>query len=123
MKRLYISTAILFFIIALGLLSIYLIAEQNERLYGKIDAVIEKYRSGEDVTASIADLDGAYKRYRRLVGSLSDDSEVYEIGVSISKLQAMYESGSDEFLAECYVIRTLAREIFQRQRPSFERLL
>lgn len=123
MKRLYISLAIFIVIIAVGLLSIYLISNANSKLYGEIENVITRYKNGEELMPHIDSLDRAFVNYSRLVGSFSSDEKIQQIEESISRLRAMYEADSDEFLAECYLVRTIAEEILAEQKPTVQRLL
>ncbi|MBQ8624021.1 MAG: DUF4363 family protein [Oscillospiraceae bacterium] len=123
MKRLYISLFIFALIITLGILSIYLISNANSKLYGEIESVIAGYKNGQDITENIDSLDKAFKRYSLVVGSLSGDQKIQQIEESISRLRAMYEADSDEFLAECYLVKTIAAEILAEQKPTVQRLL
>ncbi len=123
MKRLYISIAIFILIIALGVLSIVLISNANAKLYGEIENVISGYKSGADLAPRIKALREQFVGYSRLVGSLTSDEKLQQIEEALSRLIAMYESDSDEFLAECYLIKTVAQEILQEQLPTLERLL
>lgn len=123
MKRLYISLVIIILIIAIGIMSIYLIAAQNQKLYGEIDNVISKYAEGADITHDIEALESTFRSYNRLVGSISSDERIQQIEESISRLKAMYIAQSDEFLAECYLVKTIAKEILDEQKPTVQRLL
>ncbi len=123
MKRLYISLVIIVLIIALGVLSICLISLQNQKLYGEIDNVIEKYSNGLDVTQDIVALEETFRSYNRLVGSISSDERIQQMEEAISRLKAMYITDSDEFLAECYLVKTIAKEILDEQTPTVQRLL
>ena len=123
MKRLYISLAIFILIVTIGLVSIFLISNANSKLYGEIENVITRYKNGEELTSHIDSLDKAFISYSRLVGSPSSDEKIQQIEESISRLRAMYEADSDEFLAECYLIRTIAQEILAEQKPTVQRLL
>ncbi len=123
MKRLYISLVIIILIIAIGIMSIYLIAAQNQKLYGEIDNVISKYAEGADITQDIEALESTFRSYNRLVGSISSDERIQQIEESISRLKAMYIAQSDEFLAECYLVKTIAKEILDEQKPTVQRLL
>ncbi len=123
MKRLITATIIIALIIALGVLTIVIIANENSKLYGEIDRVINGYLSGEEITDRISSLEKATERYRKTVGIVSSDETLQQMDEAVARLRAMYEADSDEFLAECYLVQTIAQEILEQQEPSLARLL
>lgn len=123
MKRLITATVIIAIIIALGVLTIVIIANENQKLYGEINSVINGYLSGEDIGDKISSLEKATEKYRRTVGIVSSDETLQQMDEAVARLRAMYESQSDEFLAECYLVQTIAQEILDQQRPTLSRLL
>lgn len=123
MKRLITATVIIAIIIALGVLTIVIIANENQKLYGEINSVINGYLSGEDIGDKISSLEKTTEKYRRTVGIVSSDETLQQMDEAVARLRAMYESQSDEFLAECYLVRTIAQEILDQQRPTLSRLL
>ena len=123
MKRLITATVIIAVIISLGVLTIVIIANENSKLYGEINSVINGYLAGEDVSDKISSLEKATEKYRRTVGTVANDETLQKIGEAVSRLRAMYEAQSDEFLAECYLVRTVAEEILEQQKPTLPRLL
>ena len=123
MKRLITATIIITIIVTLGVLTIVIIANENQKLYGEINSVINGYLSGENIEDSISSLEKATEKYRKTVGVVSSDETLQQIDEAVTKLKAMYESGSDEFLAECYLVRTIAIEILEQQTPTLSRLL
>lgn len=123
MKRLITATVIIAVIIALGVLTIVIIANENSKLYGEINSVINGYVSGEDVSDKISSLEKATEKYLRTVGMVANDETLQKIDEAVSRLRAMYEAQSDEFLAECYLVRTVAEEILEQQKPTLPRLL
>ncbi len=123
MKRLITATVIIAVIIALGVLTIVIIANENSKLYGEINSVINGYVSGEDVSDKISSLEKATEKYLRTVGMVANDETLQKIDEAVSRLRPMYEAQSDEFLAECYLVRTVAEEILEQQKPTLPRLL
>lgn len=123
MKRLITATVIIAIIIALGVLTIVIIANENSKLYGEINSVINGYLAGEDITDSISSLEKTTEKYRKTVGIVSSDETLQQMDEAVARLRAMYESDSDEFLAECYLVQTIAQEILEQQQPTLSRLL
>ncbi len=123
MKRLITATIIIAIIIALGVLTIVIIANENQKLYGEVNSVINGYLSGKDITDGISLLEKATERYRQTVGIISSDETLQQMDEAVARLKAMYEADSDEFLAECYLVKTIAQEILEQQEPSLARLL
>ena len=119
MKRLIISLAIIAVIIAVGAVALYTVGQENDRLYGHIEAVISAYESGEGVEEKIAELKSFFeKSYVRALGAFVDDSFLAELSESINRLGPMYE-----FLAECESARTEAQRIFLAESPRLYRIL
>ena len=124
MKRLVVCLAIIGAIIAAGIFSCAVVSSKNDKLYGYIQSVEEKYNAGESPEAEIAALDGFFKTsYAPGLACIVNDDELSELAIGISKLLPMYESGCDEFTAECEAIRMGARRIYRDEVPGFYRIL
>lgn len=123
MKRLYISSSIIAAIVALSISAILLISMQNHALFSELNEIITKYESNEDCTAHLESLQRTFKSYSRIIGSISSDERLQEIDEVIACLLPMYVENSEEFLAQCYLVKTMAEEILAEQLPSVERLL
>ena len=57
MKRLIVSLSIIAIILAVGFFAIMTVSNKNDRLYGKIEAVIEAYEAGSGVSERIGELE------------------------------------------------------------------
>ncbi len=123
MKRIIICIAIIAAIIALGCSAIAYIEVNNSKLYGKIDKVISSFDMDSEVESSIADLNDYFKKYKKMLGCIVGDDELYEMELSISRLLPMYQSDCDEFTAECNQIKTCAKKMLDAEMPYWYRIL
>ena len=124
MKRLAVCIAIIAAIIAAGIFSVDAVSEKNKKLYGRIDSVLEAYGAGGETAEAISELEDYFHGdYAPRLACIVDDDSLFEMSVSVNKLRAMYESGCDEFTAECEAIRAGAEKILKSEAPGIYRLL
>ncbi len=124
MKRLAVCIAIIAAIVAAGVFSIGLVSSKNERLYGMVRGVIETYEAGGDVSGRINELTDFFKEdYAPKLACVVNDGMLAEMAASASKLEAMYQSGCDEFTAECEALLTGADRILRSELPAAYRVM
>lgn len=124
MKRVIICLSIIAIIIAVGAFTIRSVSINNDRLYGHIDAVISAYESDGDVPSEIEKLrDFFLNDYMPKLGCVINDDLLGELWTGISRLEPMYDSGCDEFTAECESLRSGAKKIYYDELPAFFRIL
>lgn len=124
MKRLVVSLSIIAIILVVGIFAIMTVSNKNDRLYGKIEAVIEAYEAGSGVSERIGELERFFEgEYARRLCSVVSDRYLGEMSAIISKLRPMSESGCDEFTAECAALKEAARKIYLSELPGLERIL
>lgn len=124
MKRIIISISIMALIVAVGVAALITAYSENDRLYGKIESVVRAYESGGDVSKEIEALKKFFKQsYAPALGAFVDDETLGELLSFINRLAPMYESGCDEFTAECEALRTEAEKIYLGELPSVFRIL
>ena len=124
MKRIIVCIFIIGAIIAVGVFSCVLVASKNDRLYGHIEAVISAYDGGKDVIPEISGLREFYEsEYLPGLGYFVDDDNLTELSTMIARLEPMYSSDCDEFIADCAAIRESARRIYLKEVPVLFRIL
>ncbi len=124
MKRIIISICIIAAIIAIGVSAISYIDAQNTKLYGKIEMVINSYRSAsEDTPGKISELEDCFSKYAKTLSCFVGEDMLNSMAVSVSRLMPMYESGSDELYAECETIKEYASAIYRNELPVWYRIL
>jgi len=122
MKRIFISIVIIAAIIAAGCLAIAGIEAENTKIYGKIQEVLES-DSLEEAEEAVTELEEAFAKYSKRLSCIVDEDILEEMEGAVSMLRPMLESNSDEFTAQCELIRSYAKRILDREIPSPGRIL
>lgn len=122
MKRIIISMVIIAAIIAAGCLAIIGIEAENTKIYGKIEEVLSS-DSDEEAEAALDELEEAFRKYSKRLSCIVDEDLLAEMEGVLYTLKPMYESGSDEFTAQCELLRSYAKRILDREIPSPGRIL
>ncbi len=124
MKRIIVSIVIIALIVALGCSAIAYIDSNNTRLYGHIDEILSAYSEGNDaeLRTEIGELNRFFDKYEKWLSIIVNEEPLNDISASISRLMPMYESDSDEFTAECEVIRSYAAKIQKNEVPAWYRI-
>ncbi|MBQ8396067.1 MAG: DUF4363 family protein [Oscillospiraceae bacterium] len=123
MKRLVLSISIIAVIAAMGIVTIFFIQSQNEKLYGKLDLVIYKYENNEDVSKELAELEEFAREYTKKLNYFADEEKLEELYEAVITLKTLYFDSSEEFRTECARIRLLADRIYRREIPDMGRIL
>lgn len=123
MKRLVLSISIIAVIAAMGIMTIFFIQSQNEKLYGKLDLVIYKYENNEDVSKELAELEEFAREYTKKLDYFADEEKLEELYEAVITLKTLYFDSSEEFRTECARIRLLADRIYRREIPDIGRIL
>lgn len=123
MKRLVLSISIIAVIAAMGIMTIFFIQSQNEKLYGKLDLVLYKYENNEDVSKELAELEEFAREYTKKLNYFADEEKLEELYEAVITLKTLYFDSSEEFRTECARIRLLADRIYRREIPDMGRIL
>lgn len=123
MKRLVLSISIIVVIAAMGIVTIFFIQSQNEKLYGKLDLVLYKYENNEDVSKELAELEEFAREYTKKLNYFADEEKLEELYEAVITLKTLYFDSSEEFRTECARIRLLADRIYRREIPDIGRIL
>ena len=124
MKRIAISIVIIALIFVAGYSAVALIDSGNDRLYGRLELVTDSYRSqSPDVEKNISELERSVADYSKRLGWVVSDELLGEMELSVSRLMPMYQSNSDEFLAECAQIKEYARMILESEKVTWSKIL
>ena len=123
MKRLVLSISIIAVIAAMGIVTIFFIQSQNEKLYGKLDLVIYKYENNEDVSKELAELEEFAREYTKKLNYFADEEKLEELYEAVITLKTLYFDSSEEFRTECARIRLLADRIYRREISDMGRIL
>ncbi|MCD8007307.1 MAG: DUF4363 family protein [Oscillospiraceae bacterium] len=122
MKRILISIVIIAAIIAAGCFAIAGIEAENTKIYGKIEEVLSA-DSQEEAEAAVGELEEAFKEYSRRLSCIVDEDILEEMEGAVYMLKPMLESNSDEFTAQCELLRSYAKRILDREIPTLGRVL
>ncbi len=122
MKRILISIVIIAAIIAAGCLAIAGIETENTKIYGKIEEVLNS-ESEEEAEAAVQELEEAFLDYSKRLSCIVDEDLLEEMEGAVYMLKPMLESNSDEFTAQCELIRSYAKRILDREIPTLGRIL
>ncbi len=122
MKRIFISIVIIAAIIAAGCLAIAGIEAENTKIYGKIEEVLNA-NSEEETEAALNELEEAFVKYSKRLSCIVDEDILEEMEGAVYMLRPMLESNSDEFTAQCELIRSYAKRILDREIPTLGRIL
>lgn len=123
MKRLVLSISIIAVIAAMGIVTIFFIKGQNEKLYGKLDLVLYKYENGQDPSQELAELEVYAKGYVEKLSYVADEELLGDLYESVVTLRTLYFDSSEEFRTECERIRLLAERIYLKEIPQMGRIL
>ena len=110
-------------IAAMGIMTIFFIQSQNEKLYGKLDLVLYKYENNEDVSKELAELEEFAWEYTKKLNYFADEEKLEELYEAVITLKTLYFDSSEEFRTECARIRLLADRIYRREIPDIGRIL
>ncbi len=122
MKRILISIVIIAAIIAAGCFAIAGIETENTKIYGKIEEVLNS-DSKEETEAAVQELEEAFRKYSSRLSCIVDEDLLEEMEGAVYMLMPMLESDSDEFMAQCELIRSYAKRILDREIPTLGRIL
>ncbi len=122
MKRIIISIVIITAIIAAGCMAIVGIEAENTKIYGKIEEVLSS-ESDEEAEAALDELEDAFREYSKRLSCIVDEDLLAEMEGVLYTLKPMYESSSDEFTAQCELLRSYAKRILDRELPTPGRIL
>ncbi|MCD7823292.1 MAG: DUF4363 family protein [Oscillospiraceae bacterium] len=122
MKRILISIIIIAAIIAAGCFAIAGIEAENAKIYGAIEEVLNS-ESEEEAAAAVEELEDAFREYSKRLSCIVDEDILEEMEGAVCMLKPMLQSDSDEFTAQCELIRSYAKRILDREIPSPGRIL
>ena len=122
MKRILISIVIIAAIIAAGCLAIAGIETENTKIYGKIEQVLNS-ESEEEAEVAVQELEEVFQDYSKRLSCIVDEDLLEEMSGAVYMLKPMLESNSDEFTAQCELIRSYAKRILDREIPTLGRIL
>ena len=122
MKRIIISVCIIAAIIAAGCSAIVYIGAQNSKLYGELELVEKAYAEG-DASGQIAQFESFFEGYAKRLSCIVGEEALLRAAESAARLESLYQSGSDEFLAECGQLRFLTRAIYAGEILAWYRIL
>ena len=118
MKRLYISITILVFIALLSAGSVFAIKKGNERLKELVSLTQQAYTSGGDTKKALGELEDFWDGYYLMLSYLSAEQTMADMHRTVKKLPDLYETGSDDFLAELGSISRWAQLLYDTQFPD-----
>lgn len=122
MKRIVISIVIIAAIISAGCLAIGYIGEENEIIYGKIEEVLNA--EGDAATKeAVRELERAFEKYENRLSCIVDEDILEEMSAAVSMLMPMYEASSDEFTAQCELVKAYAKRLLDREIPTLPRVM
>ncbi|MCC8196930.1 MAG: DUF4363 family protein [Ruminococcus sp.] len=122
MKRILISVVIIAAIIAAGCFAIAGIEAENTKIYGKIEKVLSS-STEEEAEEAVSDLEEAFREYSKRLSCVVDEDILEEMEGAVYMLRPMLESSSDEFTAQCELLRSYAKRILDREIPTLGRIL
>ncbi|MCD7889229.1 MAG: DUF4363 family protein [Oscillospiraceae bacterium] len=122
MKRILISIVIIAAIIAAGCFAIAGIEAENTKIYGKIEKVLSS-STEEEAEEAVSDLEEAFREYSKRLSCVVDEDILEEMEGAVYMLRPMLESSSDEFTAQCELLRSYAKRILDREIPTLGRIL
>ncbi|MCD7732815.1 MAG: DUF4363 family protein [Oscillospiraceae bacterium] len=122
MKRILISIVIIAAIIAAGCFAIAGIEAENTKIYGKIEKVLSS-STEEEAEEAVSDLEEAFREYSKRLSCVVDEDILEEMEGAVYMLRPMLESNSDEFTAQCELLRSYAKRILDREIPTLGRIL
>lgn len=122
MKRILMSIVIIAAIIAAGCFAIAGIEAENTKIYGKIEKVLSSSIE-EEAEEAVSDLEEAFREYSKRLSCVVDEDILEEMEGAVYMLRPMLESHSDEFTAQCELLRSYAKRILDREIPTLGRIL
>ncbi len=122
MKRIIISVIIIVAIIAAGCFAIVGIEAENTKIYGAIEEVLNS-SSQEEAEVAVGELEEAFREYSKRLSCIVDEDLLEEMEGAVYMLRPMLESNSDEFTAQCELLRSYAKRILDREIPTLGRIL
>ncbi len=123
MKRLVLCIVIIAAIVAAGVWSCEEVLIKNRKLYGFIREVEADFSQGMPAEESISALENYFEEdYRPALAVFINDEKLYEMSEAVSRLRPMYESGCDEFSAECAALEARADSIYRGELPGVGRI-
>ena len=118
MKRLYASIAMITAIALISVFSVYAISRGNEQLKGLVQRTEQAYLHGGDVKKALAELEDYWEDYYLAMTYITAEPTMADMSRAVKKLPALYEAGSDDFLAELKSISDWAQLLYDTQFPD-----
>lgn len=122
MKRIIISVIIIAAIIAAGCFAIVGIEAENTKIYGAIEEVLNS-DSQEEAEMAVGELEEAFQKYSKRLPCIVDEDLLEEMEGAVYMLRPMLLSNSDEFTAQCELLRSYAKRVLDREIPTLGRIL
>ncbi|MCC8131057.1 MAG: DUF4363 family protein [Oscillospiraceae bacterium] len=122
MKRIIISVIIIAAIIAAGCFAIVGIEAENTKIYGAIEEVLNS-DSQEEAEMAVGELEEAFQKYSKRLSCIVDEDLLEEMEGAVYMLRPMLLSNSDEFTAQCELLRSYAKRVLDREIPTLGRIL
>ena len=95
----------------------------TERLCGIGEEIIEAYENDEDSLPGVERFAEEWESYYRAMSMLENTGVLMSIDVSVSRLSALANTGSEELKAETQSICRQLEELHRRQLPHLSSLL
>ncbi len=125
MKRFIFSCCFIVIIIIFAVFELHQVKEYNDTLIKKIDTAQELLENNktDDALKKVEDIKRFWNKYYIKMSFIVQSSKLNEISVSVSKLDSLLKSESDEFDSECEYIEFSLRLIYDSQFPSLHSIV
>jgi type II secretory pathway component PulF len=98
--------------------SVYAIKKSNEHLNELVQRTEQEYLRGGDVKKALAELEDYWEDYFLAMTYITAEPTMSDMSRAVKKLPALYEAGSDDFLAELKSISDWAQLLYDTQFPD-----
>lgn len=115
MKRLWSCVGIMIITVSLCFGTRWWVREQNKELFRLADEAAEVYRRGEDPKEEIGRLTEQGEKYCKVLSFFTRNENVYEIYLSLNRLDDMAKKHSEDFEAEICCLKNRAKLIYKTQ--------
>lgn len=123
MKRLAVCAAAMAAVIGVSVYSLFTVRESSRTITALVEAALDDSNAPERTLSLIGEADERWQAMRPKLDLFVRTDRLDEISCLISRLGAMYESGSDDFAAECLELEERLRLIFRDELPRAEMVL
>lgn len=120
MKRVALCIAILSAMIAVSLVSLFMLRSSSEELYHYIDeCLLSYYENSEKLYSDIEALEICFGDYYTKASFLTRSSSLDDMAGAVARLEPLAEIGAEEFVSELNSIRYRVNLLYESQIPHF----